>query len=109
MGKGVWHCAGHAHLLSTEGCIVGWGWLFVGTRQPTPQRLKEHMNKQIIEALLTEREGYVRRNLPDRVKQVDEALRHAGYTAASAPVETATAEPVAERAAKPATRKRAIG
>lgn len=65
------------------------------------------MNTQIIEALLIEREGYVRRNLPDRVKQVDEALRNAGYTKTSAPVETATAEPVVERAAKPATRKRA--
>lgn len=65
------------------------------------------MNTQIIEALLIEREGYVRRNLPDRVKQVDDALRQAGYTKASAIVETATAEPVVERASKPATRKRA--
>lgn len=65
------------------------------------------MNTQIIEALLIEREGYVRRNLPDRVKQVDDALRHAGYTKTNAPVETATAEPVVERASKPATRKRA--
>lgn len=110
MGKGDRNCSGHAHLLITEGHIVGWGWLLVGTRQPAPQRLKENMNKQIIEALLTEREGYVRRNLPDRVKQVDEALRHAGYTADKpATVETATADPVAERAAKPVTRKRAIG
>ena len=65
------------------------------------------MNTQIIEALLIEREGYVRRNLPDRVKQVDDALRHAGYTKTTASVETATAEPVVERASKPATRKRA--
>lgn len=65
------------------------------------------MNTQLIDALLIEREGYVRRNLPDRVKQVDIALRDAGYTKTSAPIETATAEPVVERAAKPATRKRA--
>jgi hypothetical protein len=69
--------------------------------------LKENMNTQLIDALLIEREGYVRRNLPDRVKQVDIALRDAGYTKTSAPIETATAEPVVERAAKPATRKRA--
>jgi hypothetical protein len=65
------------------------------------------MNTQLIDALLIEREGYVRRNLPDRVKQVDVALRDAGYTKTSAPIETATAEPVVERAAKPVTRKRA--
>jgi hypothetical protein len=65
------------------------------------------MNTQLIDALLIEREGYVRRNLPDRVKQVDIALRDAGYTKTSAPIETATAEPMVERAAKPATRKRA--
>jgi hypothetical protein len=69
--------------------------------------LKENMNTQLIESLLIEREGYLRRNLPDRVKQVDIALRDAGYTKTSAPIETATAEPVVERAAKPATRKRA--
>lgn len=80
----------------------------IETRQPTSQPLKENMNNQLIEALLIERQGYVRRNLPDRVKQVDEALRAAGYTKASAPVETATAEPVTERASKPSTRKRAI-
>ncbi len=82
--------------------------MFVGTQQPALQLLKENMNTQLIDALLIEREGYVRRNLPDRVKQVDVALRDAGYTKTSAPVvETATAEPVVERAAKPATRKRA--
>jgi hypothetical protein len=81
--------------------------LFVETRQPAPSSLKENMNTQLIESLLIEREGYLRRNLPDRVKQVDIALRDAGYTKTSAPIETATAEPVVERAAKPATRKRA--
>ena len=65
------------------------------------------MNTHLIDSLLIEREGYLRRNLPDRVKQVDIALRDAGYTKTSAPIETATAEPVVERAAKPATRKRA--
>ena len=81
--------------------------MFVQTRQPAPSPLKENMNTQLIDALLIEREGYVRRNLPDRVKQVDIALRDAGYTKTSAPiVETATAEPVVERAAKPSTRKR---
>jgi hypothetical protein len=69
--------------------------------------LKENMNTHLIDSLLIEREGYLRRNLPDRVKQVDIALRDAGYTKTSAPIETATAEPVVERAAKPATRKRA--
>lgn len=64
------------------------------------------MDTKLIEALLIEREGYVRRNLPERIKAVDEALRNAGYTKTSAPVETATAEPVVERASKPATRKR---
>lgn len=65
------------------------------------------MKTHLIDSLLIEREGYLRRNLPDRVKQVDIALRDAGYTKTSAPIETATAEPVVERAAKPATRKRA--
>jgi len=49
------------------------------------------MNKQI-EALLIEREGYVRRGRQDRVKSVDEALRQLGYGSAvreSEPVEVA--------------------
>lgn len=44
-----------------------------------------------IEALLFERQGYVTRDLPDRVKQVDAALAALGY--------------VSEDAAKPRTRK----
>lgn len=60
------------------------------------------MNHQI-ESLLIEREGYVRRGLKDRVTQVDDALAALGYKS----TETATAEPRAERAAKPAPRKRA--
>ena len=77
---------------------------------PPAQHWKiEKMNQPIIEALLVERAGYVNRKLADRVKQIDDQLAHYGYTAkrASAPVETATAEPVVEMAAKPATRKRA--
>lgn len=46
-----------------------------------------------IAALLAERAGYIRRNLPLRVKAVDASLHALGY-------ETATAEPVAERAMK---------
>lgn len=36
-------------------------------------------NDNMIAALLRERDGYVRRNLDDRVKQVDEQLGHLGY------------------------------
>jgi hypothetical protein len=36
------------------------------------------MNKQI-DALLFEREGYLRRGLKDRVKAVDAALRELGF------------------------------
>lgn len=64
------------------------------------------MNNHIIESLLIERAGYVQRGLKDRVAQVDQALRDAGYKSAPK-VETATAEPEIEKAAKPATRKRA--
>jgi hypothetical protein len=64
------------------------------------------MNTRLIEALLAEREGYVRRNLQDRIKQVDAELSAAGYKKAASTVETATAEPTTEMASKPATRKR---
>lgn len=62
----------------------------------------------IIEALLIERAGYVRRNLPSRVAAVDAALReldfdHKYMTAA---VETATAEPQTERTTEAKTRRR---
>lgn len=59
-------------------------------------------NNQIV-ALLSERIGYLRRNLPKRVAQVDEALGKLGHL-----VETATAEPQAEQANKPAVKKRVI-
>jgi hypothetical protein len=38
-------------------------------------------NTNMIAALLREREGYERKNLDDRVRQVDEQLEHYGYTA----------------------------
>ncbi|MDQ0992168.1 hypothetical protein [Streptomyces sp. V3I7] len=36
-------------------------------------------NDTMIAALLREREGYERRGLEDRVRQVDEQLKHHGY------------------------------
>lgn len=63
------------------------------------------MNKQI-EALLVEREGYVRRGLKDRVKACDTVLDALGYKAKAIEVETAAVEPVAERATRKAAPKR---
>jgi hypothetical protein len=63
------------------------------------------MNKQI-DALLFEREGYVRRGLKDRVKACDDALAQLGYKSKVAEVETAAVEPVAERATRKAAPKR---
>ncbi len=64
-----------------------------------------NMNKQI-EALLVEREGYVRRGLKDRVKACDDALAQLGYKNKVVEVETAAVEPVAERATRKAAPKR---
>jgi hypothetical protein len=66
-----------------------------------------HMNKQI-DALLFEREGYLRRGLKDRVKAVDAALRELGFDHKymTDEVETAAVEPVAERATRKAASKR---
>ena len=64
-----------------------------------------NMNKQI-ESLLVEREGYVRRGLKDRVKACDEALRALGHSLKTPEIETATIEPVAERATRKAASKR---
>ena len=64
-----------------------------------------------IEALLTEREGYVRRGRQDRVKSVDEALRQLGYGSAvreSQPVEVAVVEPEERAVVKKAVRKRKV-
>jgi len=82
---------------------------FIGHDNPPDQHWKiENMNQPIIESLLTERAGYVKRKLADRVKQVDASLRELGYEHKYlTDIETATAEPVVELAAKPATRKRA--
>lgn len=63
------------------------------------------MNKQI-DALLAEREGYVRRGLKDRVKACDDALAQLGYKSKVEVVETASVEPVAERAVRKAAPKR---
>jgi hypothetical protein len=65
------------------------------------------MRKQI-DALLNEREGYVRRGLKDRVKAVDAALRELGFDHKymTDEVETASVEPVAERATRKAASKR---
>jgi hypothetical protein len=64
-----------------------------------------NMNNQI-EALLVERAGYERRGLKDRVKACDQALRALGHSVKTAEVETATVEPVAERATRKAASKR---
>ena len=70
------------------------------------------MNKQI-EALLQERAGYIKRNLPKRVEAVDAALRELGfdhkYMTSEPSIETATAEPDVERATMPKTRRRKNG
>lgn len=58
-----------------------------------------------IEALLSEREGYVRRGLKDRVAQVDVVLASLGYVTA---IRTATIEPEAERAVVPRASKRKV-
>lgn len=55
----------------------------------------------LIAALLTERSGYVRRNLHARVAAVDEQLRSLGVVR-----ETAALEPSDERAVMPKPRKR---
>ena len=68
------------------------------------------MNKQI-EALLIEREGYVRRGKQDRVKAVDETLRQLGYGSAvreSEPVEVAVVEPEERAVVKKVVRKRKV-
>lgn len=61
------------------------------------------MSHALISALLTERLGYVRRNLPDRVAEVDARLAALGHE-----IETATVQPQVETAArkKPTKRKK---
>jgi len=62
--------------------------------------------KNQIEALLVERAGYERRGLKDRVKACDEALRALGHSVKTPEIETASVEPVAERATRKAASKR---
>lgn len=82
------------------------GWLANGHgSQPTSVN-EGMMDKQLIDALLNERAGYVMRGLKDRVKQVDDSLRAAGYSSSAPVVETATAQPDVETASKPAPKKR---
>lgn len=57
----------------------------------------------LIGALLTEREGYVRRGKLDRVAQVDALLAQLGYA-----VETASVEPTVEKAAMKRGRKKSV-
>jgi len=64
------------------------------------------MHSQMIQSLLEERKGYVARNLPDRVASVDASLRELGFEHKYLTQETATAQPQAERAMKPAVQKR---
>jgi hypothetical protein len=64
--------------------------------------------KNHIEALLVERAGYERRGLKDRVKAVDAVLRELDFDHKymSDEVETASVEPVVERAVVKAAKKR---
>ena len=65
------------------------------------------MNKNI-ESLLVERAGYERRGLPDRVKQVDAQLRELGFDhkyMSEPQIETASIEPMTERAIRKAVKK----
>jgi hypothetical protein len=58
--------------------------------------------KNQIESLLAEKDGYLRRGLKDRAKQVDDVLASLGV----AVKEVATTEPEAERAVTPRATKR---
>jgi len=63
---------------------------------------------QNIESLLVERAGYERRGLPDRVKQVDAQLRELGFDhkyMSEQQIETASIEPLTERAIRKAVKK----
>ena len=61
----------------------------------------------LIEALLQEREGYVRRKLAPRVAQVDAILTTLGYHISK--TEVAAVEADVEHAAAPKRTKRTIG
>ncbi|MEW2424840.1 hypothetical protein AB0911_30370 [Streptomyces nigra] len=73
-------------------------------------------NDKMIAALLREREGYERRDLTDRVRQVDEQLEHYGYKGdgkkepqgrTSAPQQTADQAPKKTAAKKTPAKKTA--
>lgn len=65
------------------------------------------MNKHI-EALLTEREGYLKRGLVERVEAVDEALRGLGFDNKSLPdIENASISVESEKATRKKSKKRA--
>lgn len=63
------------------------------------------MNDKIIDGLLQERLGYQRRNLKDRVAEVDKQLSALGYKK-DAPIETAAIETEVETATVPKARKK---
>lgn len=70
------------------------------------------MTSPYIEALLTERAGYIARGKKDRVKAVDEALREIGYDSKYIveEKEVASVEVKTEKAVSPtAKRKRITG
>jgi len=69
------------------------------------------MNKNLIDALLEERRGYVVRGKKERLAAVDEQLRQLGYPSGSvkeAPVEVAAVESSEETAAAPKPRRRKV-
>jgi len=68
-------------------------------------------HSSLIDALLTERAGYVQRGLKDRVAQIDACLRDLGHLSKPqpTPVETAVAEPQVETASLSKTRIRKKG
>lgn len=65
------------------------------------------MKKQdiLIASLLNERLGYIQRNRPDRVKQIDELLKRYAVTA-PVEVEAAVLEVGSERAVAPKTKRK---
>ncbi|MCB2413654.1 hypothetical protein LGT39_12445 [Demequina sp. TTPB684] len=67
-------------------------------RKASAESGKPNPNQKIIDALNMERQGYVRRDLPERVKQVDAQLKHYGAkpeTGATAAEKKAAAEKAA--------------
>ncbi len=53
-------------------------------RKAAAESGKKNPNQQILDALKSEREGYVTRGLDARVKQVDAQIKHYGGTAPAA-------------------------